>query len=135
MSSLAPLPTRVGRLLAATLQARRPWQVLVLLLAAAVLYLALIPMPPHELSLGWDKVNHAAAFTALTVASVFASGGSRRTLLWALLGVFALGGAIEILQLFVPSRSSEWADLLADVVGMCVGLAVALPLQRLAGRR
>jgi VanZ family protein len=125
----------VGRLLAATLQSRRRWQVLLLLLAAAVLYLALTPMPPRELSFGWDKVNHAAAFTALTVAGVFAAGSSRRTLLWMLLGIFALGGAIEILQLFVPGRSSEWADLLADAVGMCVGLAVALPLQRLAGLR
>jgi VanZ family protein len=132
MSSLAPTTSRVGRLVAATLHARRRWQVLLALLVAVVLYLALSPMPPREVTLGWDKFNHAAAFTALTIAGCFAFGGSRRGLLLMLLGVFALGGAIELLQLYVPGRSSEWEDLLADAVGMVAGLAVALPLRWLA---
>jgi VanZ family protein len=37
----------------------------------------------------------------------------------------AFGGLIEVLQLFVPGRSSEWGDLLADSVGIAGGAVIA----------
>ena len=51
-----------------------------------------------------------------------------------------MGGLIEIAQYFVPGRSSEWGDLLADAGGAVTGAALALlwlrlvvaPLQRQA---
>jgi len=32
---------------------------------------------------------------------------------------------IEVLQLFVPGRSSEWGDLLADGIGIVFGMGLA----------
>jgi VanZ family protein len=36
--------------------------------------------------------------------------------------VALIGGATELLQALEPSRSSEWADLAADLVGGGLGL-------------
>jgi VanZ family protein len=40
------------------------------------------------------------------------------------------GGAIEIVQLYVPGRSSEWFDLLADAIGISLGGLIASALVR-----
>jgi len=121
-------PSRLASVLATVTHARRPWQVLLFALTAVVLYLALTPAPPKQIDLGWDKLNHATAFAALTISGCFGFPSSRRTVLLLLLAVLALGGLIEILQAYVPGRSSDWFDLLADSVGMLCGVVVALPL-------
>ena len=41
-----------------------------------------------------------------------------------LVGLLAYGGLIEILQSFTSDRMAEWADLLADGLGMVVGVAL-----------
>lgn len=121
-------PSRFASVLATITHARRPWQVLLFVLTGVVLYLALTPAPPKQMDLGWDKLNHATAFAALTISGCFGFPSSRRTVLLLLLGVLALGGLIEILQAYVPGRSSDWFDVLADAVGMLCGMVVALPL-------
>jgi VanZ family protein len=121
-------PSRVSSALATITHARRSWQVLLFVLTAVVLYLALMPSPPQQIDLGWDKLNHATAFAALTISGCFGFPGSRRMVLLLLLAVLALGGLIEVLQAYVPGRSSDWFDLLADSVGMLCGVVVALPL-------
>lgn len=130
MTSKSPSPY-FARSLATAVQARRTWQALLLVLVVAVCYLALTPRPPKEVDFGWDKLNHSAAFAALALAGCLAFPGSRRTVLWVLLAMVALGGLIEVLQAFVPGRSSDWGDLLADSVGVVVGAVLA----RLALRR
>jgi VanZ family protein len=131
MSSVAPVP-RFSRLVAGVVLARRQWQVLLGLLAIVVCYLALVPTPPQEASFGWDKANHALAFLALTVSGTFGFRGARRNLLWVVLGIFGLGCAIELIQLFVPGRSCDWHDLVADTVGIVLGLGLALAALRVA---
>jgi VanZ family protein len=42
-----------------------------------------------------------------------------------LAALLAYGGLIEILQSLTPYRSAEWADLLADGLGLAIGLLVA----------
>jgi VanZ family protein len=37
----------------------------------------------------------------------------------------AFGVSIEVLQLFVPGRSSEWGDLLADSIGIACDAIIA----------
>jgi VanZ family protein len=105
---------------------RRPraWRVLLALLATLVSALALAPTPPEQVSLGWDKLNHAAAFAALAVCAVFGWRGAR-AMPWALLGLLVYGGAIELLQQHVPGRSASWADLLADGIGIAIGALLA----------
>jgi VanZ family protein len=46
-----------------------------------------------------------------------------------MLGLLAFGAAIEVVQAFVPGRSCEWEDLLADSVGIVAGVLVTLPLR------
>jgi VanZ family protein len=122
----------LSRVIAGVVLARRQWKLLLGVLTLLVCYLALVPSPPQEVSMGWDKANHAAAFLALTVAGCLGFRGSRGNLVWVLLGVFGLGCAIEVVQLFVPGRTCEWQDLLADTAGIALGLFVSLAALRLA---
>jgi VanZ family protein len=105
--------------------AARSWQALLGLLVVTVSYLALTPHPLAGIDTGWDKLNHLLAFTALAFAGCLSYPTSRsaRTLL--LCGLFAFGGLIEILQFFVPGRSSEWGDLLGDAIGIALGAVAA----------
>ena len=102
------------------------WRWLFWVLAAAVGLLALMPAPPQQASLGWDKLDHLAAFAALALCAVFGWRGSRAERLAVLVALLAFGGAIELLQLVVPNRSGEWSDLLADGVGIGLGALLAL---------
>jgi VanZ family protein len=87
--------------------------------------LAVMPVPPRELSTGWDKLNHSAAFAALTFVARLAFPAGRHANWTVALAMFAYGGLIEIVQLFVPGRESEWADLLGDTIGIGVGMLLA----------
>jgi len=97
-------------------------------LLMAVAWLALSPVPPVRVSTGWDKTNHLLAFAALLFSGRLA-WVQRPVLLG--LGLLAYGGLIELLQLQIPGRDGEWADLFADACGMALGLLVFLLLRRL----
>ncbi|WP_296532711.1 VanZ family protein [Rhodoferax sp.] len=129
------LRQRLGYAMTAIIAPTRAWQVILSLLIVAVIYLALAPAPPSTMDTGWDKLNHALAFTALAFAGYlgFPAALAGRTLLLAAL--FGLGGAIEILQLFVPGRSGEWSDLFADSIGIACGAIIASSILRFAYRR
>ncbi len=107
------------------------WRALLLVLVVAIAYLALTPAPPKGIDTGWDKANHGLAFASLTVAACFGWGSSFKRLVWSWLALLAFGGGIEIAQLFVPPRSAEWADWLADAVGIALGTLIATLLVRL----
>ena len=111
------------------LQHRRLWQVLFVLLFIAISYLALSPAPPDGISTGWDKANHALAFASLAFSGNFAR--TRRPWPFLFIALLAYGGVIELLQLNIPNRDGDWHDLLADGVGISIGLAVAAVSARL----
>lgn len=121
--------------MAASAAASRTWRTLLALLIVAVGYLALVPAPPASLDSGWDKLNHMLAFTALAFSGClsYPSSGRRRALI--LFGLLIFGGLIEVLQLFVPGRSAEWGDLLADVIGIACGALIAACVLRSAVMR
>jgi VanZ family protein len=107
------------------------WRVALLLLLGLITWLALSPAPPRQADLGWDKLNHLAAFATLAVVAVLGRCGPT----WRVgLGLLAYGGCIEVLQTFMPNRSGEWADLLADSLGIALGLLLAAGLFRLAAK-
>jgi VanZ family protein len=108
-----------------------PWRVLLLLLAAVIATLALMPLPPQAAGLGWDKANHLLAFGALSACAVFGWRGQRAALWAVLAALLAFGGAIELLQQLVPNREAEWADLLADAAGIALGATLATAWLRL----
>lgn len=108
----------------------RTWQVILAVLVCIVGKLALTPSNYPHVSLGWDKLNHFAAFMALAWAAWlgFRIAALRQWI--SLLGLVVYGAAIELLQLYVPGRSSEWLDLLADAIGIGVGAMMAAYLLR-----
>jgi VanZ family protein len=126
----------MSRLLLILFTERRPlWRVLLLLLVVAILWLALSPVPPKTVDTGWDKANHAMAFAALGFVSVWAVWPRPRGWAWLVLALLAFGGAIEIAQTFLPPREGDWWDLLADGVGIAIGLLFALPITAISARR
>lgn len=115
--------------------ARRRWRVATLVLAVAVVALALLPLSLHGPSLGWDKANHAVAFAALAVCGALGLRGAPNASRRLVLGLLALGIGIEVAQSFTPDRRAEWQDVVADAVGMAIGLLVARTLAARLDRR
>jgi VanZ family protein len=113
--------------------AQQRWRLLLAALLATILWLALTPAPPKQADLGWDKLNHASAFATLALV---ATRGFGRAAWWRIaLALLAYGGLIEVLQSFTPTRQAEWADLLADAVGVAAGLVLSLAAGWLLARR
>jgi len=99
---------------------------LFLLRVAVVLYLTLIPTPPHvmldNLPYG-DKIEHFLAFGSL---AVMARLGFPRVAGWLMLEHLSfLGAMIEVAQA-TPGlgRDCDWHDWLADTSGAAAALAV-----------
>lgn len=116
---------RLARALATVVGAMRAWRALLLVLIIVISYFALSPRPPAVIDFGWDKLNHLAAFAALTISACLSFPAPRASMLVLALAMLGYGGLIEILQFFVPGRSSEWGDLLADSIGIACGLFMA----------
>jgi len=122
---------RLAHAITAGPSAARSWRVLLVLLLCTITWLALTPVPPQQASLGWDKLNHAAAFAILAAVAFLGRIGGWVRIAWALV---AYGALIEILQSFTPTRSAEWGDLLADGAGIASGLLLAAGVSWLASR-
>ena len=105
---------------------RRPWLWLGLWLLAQGLVLLVCLLPHTELPpvpRNGDKVEHALAFFVLAAAAVqlFATP---RALLRAGAWLLLLGVGIEFAQgTFTPDRSADPLDVVADSVGILLGLA------------
>ena len=108
------------------------WRVAGVLLLFAVLAGAVMPAiwiwPPHVARDVWfggaDKWTHAISFAFL---AVWFSGQYRTGSYWRIaLGLLAFGLLIELVQRSLSHRTAEWYDVLADVVGIGIGLLVAL---------
>jgi VanZ family protein len=99
---------------------------------AAIFVMSSIPGTQVPLPGLWryDKVVHALAFAGLAVLVLRAS----RSVPAAIGLATAYGALDEFHQRFTPHRSSDPADLAADFVGACVGVALTLLGQRLYRR-
>lgn len=98
------------------------------LLLPAILVVAwgeLTPHPPPfaDEIFGWDKAEHFTAYFGIALLATL-SWGLKRSLVWVLLCVVALGGALELLQL-VTGRDAEWLDQLANTLGAITGMGLA----------
>ena len=79
-----------------------------------------------------DKIVHATMFAALALTGALA-GVPMRALAAALV-VYA--GLSEVLQAVLPiDRDGDWHDALADVIGVAIGLLIALSWLRFRRRR
>ena len=111
------------------------WRALLALLLVVITYLALIPAPPKAITTGWDKSNHALAFASLAFSSVWAVWQQPRQWGWLVAALVGYGIGIEIAQSFLPPREADWHDVVADSVGIALGLIAAWPITANAARR
>ncbi len=91
-----------------------------------IFVLSLIPLGDISVN-QHDKVNHLIAFFVFTVLGFLAYRFGYFMLFF--VGILA-GGLIEIFQGFTKYRSSEVADLVADGIGIFLGIFVAFLLNK-----
>ncbi len=96
---------------------------------AVVMWGELTPSPPSFESHVWDKLLHFTAYFGLAGLATLALK-SRRTLVYAVLALIALGGALEIIQ-GMTGRDAEWGDELANTLGAVSGAVAGLIFLRL----
>jgi VanZ family protein len=104
---------------------------------ALILWLSLIPAPPVVNSpfLGWDKLQHGAAYALLTLLGFLAMSGAmpdpRRRACAATFLAILFGALMEAAQgLFTTTRKAEAGDMLADAVGALLVYGVVIWRQR-----
>lgn len=96
------------------------WRALVAVQVAGVCWLAFDPQPPPATDTLNDKVNHALAFAVMAFSSRL---GWPPAAPWQpALALIGFGVFIEVVQTFIPGRSGEWPDLVADALGIALGL-------------
>ena len=110
------------------------WRAVLLLLMCMAAWFAFIPAQVPMQSEGIDKVEHFLAFAALGLTASFTSNPGLQRLARAGVGLMLYAGFIELVQTQLPTRQGDWADVLADGVGVAAGLALAA-LLRIAFRR
>lgn len=117
----------MNEVMAGRRQIRLAWGAATLAIALAIGVLTLSPSTgvPHGIW-GLDKIAHASAFLVLVLPTAA---------LWprisAKVGALAVvyGGAIELIQPFA-GRSAELGDLVADGIGVGLGIIVGSSLRR-----
>lgn len=108
--------------------------------AALVFTLTSVPNPHVPSVPGGDKVVHAIMYGVLAVLAHRAWPPSSRppgARLLMLLAIAALAAVDEWHQLFIPGRSADVADWMADMVGASVALAfswIVMALRRRESR-
>jgi VanZ like family len=104
------------------------WRVAGVFMLAGVLAMTLMPVVLLDMRMrqlaSYDKLAHGLAFLILAVW--FSGQYARRSYLNVALGLLAFGAFIEICQYFTRYRSADWMDLLADLVGIVIGLMIAV---------
>jgi VanZ family protein len=107
------------------LRRRRLWIAVSLVLLAAVLFVSLQPNSGSPAPTGLDKVEHLTAYILL---SLWFTGLVARGRYWAVgAGLLALGLLIEVLQWRMNlGRTAEALDMLANTLGVGVGITIAL---------
>lgn len=105
------------------------WRVAGVLLLIAVFVGTLVPAfwfrgdLSLQILIDSDKLAHFLTFLLLTVW--FSGQYSARSWWRIALGLLIFGIAIELCQRLTSYRSAEWLDLIADIVGIAVGLVIA----------
>ncbi|TDR38210.1 VanZ family protein [Tahibacter aquaticus] len=114
------------------------WRAIGRALILLSLAIALVPAPRVIGSVAFgDKIGHALAFALLMLWYAQLYAGPSRRLCAA--GLVLFGASIEVLQTLVPYRSGDLWDLLADALGVALGLLLAHTrladvLSRIGGR-
>lgn len=120
---------------------RRAWPwIPVVLYLALIFHLSSLTDPLPELTgRFWDKGLHFAEYGGLGGLFLFALRSSgvawRRALLLAIAGASLYGASDELHQAFVPGRSCDVRDWVADTGGGAIGAGLLASALRLVGAR
>ena len=100
----------------------------------AIFYFAVInnsPLPYHPLIDGWnDVILHVGAFGLLTIIALLIWAPS-----WTLaVLLFCVGCALELFQVFVPTREVDIMDIAANSLGIFLAGLAFLSIRHLAYR-
>lgn len=101
------------------------WVWFTLTLLVVFTALSLTPLPKLPEVPGSDKAHHLIAYAMLIFPAALAS---YKHLKWLLLFLVLWSGLIELIQPFV-NRYGEWLDLLANSVGLLIGVLLGLLLR------
>lgn len=100
------------------------WIAGAVILVTLIVVGSLLPGPVVATVSGYDKLEHAAAYAALTLW--LAGMLERRGYVWAGTAAFLLGLVLELVQgWFTATRQADPLDLVANGAGIFLALAVA----------
>lgn len=107
------------------------WRALGWLMIATLVVIMAVPTPATSLQIDYaDKLVHVAAFGVLGAwtSQLYRPSAA---LAWRGVGLIGFGALTELMQVVIPWRSGDLLDLLANAVGVALGLALApTPLGR-----
>jgi len=92
----------------------------------AVVFCSLIPPPelPTVFAIFSDKLMHFAGYFLMAIW--FAGSMNPRRYIWLVVGLCALGAAVEWVQYLMGfGRDADWRDFVADALGVFLALALA----------
>jgi VanZ family protein len=95
------------------------------MLLLLVSWLAFAPAAPEAMSVPHlDKLKHLAAFSALASVAHLGWLHARTAAWWTAWGLLVFGVFIEAVQSQIPTRNASAADVVADAVGIVLGLGL-----------
>ena len=99
-----------------------PNQLRLLFWVAVVVLFYLALMPADEVAPMMVVSDNLAHFIAFLGLGIMGAWSYPQRKLWVVLGLILCGGLIEVAQSLTSSRAAEWADLIADTVGVLCSL-------------
>lgn len=107
---------------------------IVILIFIATCLISSSQMPGLPEGFPWDKLVHFGMFFVLSAVSLFdyyrlckGNPPALRWIFWGFIIPVFYGGVIELLQkYFFASRSAEWADWIADILGSLVATVIVI---------
>ena len=100
----------------------KKFQIMFYICLITIEYLATTTQEIKPLEHTWDKANHFIAFMTLYVLLSLAYRKLSVVMKIALL--LAFGMQIEIVQYFIPGRDFSFLDVVADSIGILIGIVL-----------
>ena len=98
----------------------KKFQIMLVICFIAIEYLATTTQEIKPLAHTWDKANHFIAFMTLYILLSLAY--KNLSILMKIALLLAFGMQIEIVQSFIPGRDFSGFDVVADSVGIAIGI-------------
>jgi VanZ family protein len=109
---------------------RPHWRVLLLVMLLVTCWFAFSPQPPGLKFKEADKVQHLLAFGVLSLVTGLTMAPGRRQTIWAVVWMLLFAIFIELVQSQLPTRTADVVDVLADGLGIALGVVLLLGLRR-----